>query len=156
DRVDIAETVDLSNHSGDAIRGMGFGLPPERLGRRTRKWIFSRYYFDSLPYLAHVLGVELERITSDLRYRVAERPVHAAGVTIEPGTVASLDGTFTGWVGGEPHLVLRERLYLDPSHVEDTEITSPDFYDVHISGRPLAVRTRVDITVTDPEDVYGA
>lgn len=155
ERVEIAETVDLSHHSGEAVRGMGFGLPPERLGRRKRKWIFSRYYFDSLAYLAHVLGVRLDRITADIRYRTAERRINAAAVTVEPGTVASLNGWWTGYRDGEPFLVLRERLYLDPTHVEDTEITSPDFYDVHISGKPLDVATRVNMFVTDPQDVLG-
>lgn len=155
DRVDIAETVDLSHHSGEAIRGMGFGLPPERLGSRKRKWIFSRYYFDSLAYLAHVLGVRLERITSDIRYKVAERRVETAAVTIEPGTVASLNGWWIGYVNGEPHLVLRERLYLDPDHVDDTEITSPDFYDVQVTGKPLALSTRVNMLVTETKDVLG-
>lgn len=155
DRVDMAETVDLSHHSGEAVRGMGFGLPPERLGSKKRKWIFSRYYFDSLALLGFTLGVKLDRITSDLRYRPTEQRIEAAAITLEPGTVASLDGTFTGYVDGEPYLVLRERLYLTPDHVTDTELTSPDFYDVHITGRPLDVSSRVNMPVTDTHDVLG-
>jgi hypothetical protein len=155
DRIDMAETVDLSHHSGEAVRGMGYGLPPERLGSKKRKWIFSRYYFDSLAYLAFTLGTQLDRMTSDLRYRPAGRRIEAAAITVEPGTVASLDGTFTGYVDGKPHLVLRERLYLDPDHVEDTELTSLDFYDVHITGRPLDVSARVNMPVTDTHDVLG-
>jgi 4-hydroxy-tetrahydrodipicolinate reductase len=154
DRIDMAETVDLSHHSGEAIRGMGYGLPPERLGSKKRKWILSRYYFDSLAYLAFVLGVRLERVTSDIRYRVADKRLDRAAVVIEPGTVASISGLWTGYVSGKPYLTLRERLYLDPSHV-DTEITSPDFYDVHVSGQPLDVSTRVNIAVTDHADVLG-
>ena len=153
-RIDIAETVDLSHHSGEAIRGMGYGLPPERLGSKKRKWILSRYYFDSLAYLAFVLGVRLERITSDIRYRVAEQRLDRAAVAVEAGTVASISGLWTGYLGGKPYLTLRERLYLDPSHV-DTKITSPDFYDVHVIGQPLDVSTRVNIAVTDREDVLG-
>lgn len=155
DRIDIAETVDLSHHSGEAIRGMGYGLPPERLGSKKRKWILSRYYFDSLAYLAFVLGVQLERVTSDIRYRVAEQRLDRAAVVVEPGHVASISGLWTGYVEGQPYLTLRERLYLDPSHVDDTAITSPDFYDVHVSGQPLDVSTRVNIEVTDHEDVLG-
>lgn len=155
ERIDMAETVDLSHHSGQAVRGMGYGLPPERLGSKKRKWIFSRYYFDSLAYLAFVLGVQLERITSDLRYRPAERRIEAAAITVEPGTIASLDGTFTGYVDGEPYLVLRERLYLDPGHVADTVLTSRDFYDVQVTGKPLDVSTRVNMAVTDKSDVLG-
>jgi 2,4-diaminopentanoate dehydrogenase len=155
DRVDMAETVDLSHHSGEAVRGMGFGLPPERLGSKKRKWIFSRYYFDSLALLGFTLGVQLDRLTSDLRYRPTERRIEAAAITLEPGTVASLDGTFTGYVDGEPYLVLRERLYLTPDHVTDTELTSPDFYDVHVTGRPLDVSSRVNMPVTDAHDVLG-
>jgi len=155
ERIDMAETVDLSHHSGQAVRGMGYGLPPERLGSSKRKWIFSRYYFDSLAYLGYVLGVQLERITSDLRYRPAERRIEAAAITVEPGTIATLNGTFTGYVDGEPYLVLRERLYLDPGHVEDTELTSRDFYDVHVTGKPLDVSTRVNMAVTDNQDVLG-
>jgi 2,4-diaminopentanoate dehydrogenase len=155
ERIDMAETVDLSHHSGEAVRGMGYGLPPERLGSKKRKWIFSRYYFDSLAYLAFVLGVQLERITSDLRYRPAERRIDAAAITVEPGTIASLDGTFTGYVAGKPYLVLRERLYLDPSLVTDTVLTSPDFYDVHVTGKPLDVSARVNLPVTDAHDVLS-
>jgi 2,4-diaminopentanoate dehydrogenase len=154
DRINLAETVDLSHHSGEAIRGMGYGLPPERLGSKKRKWILSRYYFDSLAYLAFVLGVRLERITSDIRYRVAEQRLDRAAVVVEPGTVASISGLWTGYVGGEPYLTLRERLYLDPGHV-DTEITSPDFYDVQVVGQSLDVSARVNIAVTDHEDVLG-
>lgn len=155
ERVRLAEVVDLRHHSGEAVRGMGYGMPPERLGSTKRKLILSRYYFESLAYIAHVLGVRLDRIESDIRYLTTARSFDVAAVHVAAGTVGCVDGTWTGFVGDDPFVSLRELLYVDPDLVSDFEITSPDFYDVAITGRPLDVATRVDLSVTDTTDVYG-
>lgn len=155
EQISLAEVVDLRHHSGDAIAGMGYGLPPERLGSRKRKLILSRYYFESIAYIAYVLGVQLERVTSEIRYLTTDHRFEVAAVSVDPGTVACVDGIWSGYVGGRAFVTLRELLYLDPELVTDYEITSPDFYDLSLVGKPLDVHTRVDLSVTDETDVYG-
>ena len=155
DRLRVSEIVDLSHHAGEAIRGIGFGSPPERLGSRTRKMIISRYYFEVLAYAAYSLGVRLERMVADIRYLPGRRRLEVAGVTVEPGTVAAVEGTWTGYLDGEPYLEIHELWYLDPDLVEGTEITSPDIYQVQVRGLPVDLNTRLDMVVTEREDVYG-
>lgn len=155
DSLHVSEIVDLSHHAGEAIRGIGFGSRPDQLGSTKRKTIISRYYFEVLAYAAYSLGVDLERMVGDIRYVTSERRLEVAGVTVEPGTVGALDGTWTGYVDGEPFVSIGEFWYVDPDLVRGTEITSPDIYEVHVRGLPVDLRTRLDMVVTEEEDVYG-
>lgn len=153
--IKVSEVVDMSHHSGQSVRNIGYGMPPDRLGRKTRKQILSRYYYDSIAGTAHRLGVTLDRITADVSYPLATRRLELPTVVVEAGTVAAVDGRWTGYAGGTPFITMREFWYMDPSLVDFTEITSPDFYDVAVAGLPVNLRTRVDLEVTDSSDIFG-
>lgn len=155
DSVEFAEIADLSHHAGEAVRGIGFGALPEKLGSTKRKTILSRYYFEMIAHVAHALGVRLERMGGKVRYIPSRKRFDVAAVRVEEGTVAGVDGTWIGYRDGEPMITMRVFWYLDPDLVDFTEITSPDIYDIKIGGKPVDVRTRVDMTVTEDEDFYG-
>lgn len=116
--VSLREICDLSHHSGDAIRGIGFGMEPGRLGSKTRKILLSRYYFECIAGLAHLLGILLDKMTAQVSYPVSEHEVQCAAVTIRPGTVGAVDGTWAGFVGEEQVITIREVWYLDRNLVD--------------------------------------
>jgi 2,4-diaminopentanoate dehydrogenase len=155
DAIEVSEVVDMSHHSGESVRNIGYGMTPERLGRKTRKQILSRYYYDSIAGTAHRLGVELDRITAEVSYPVAARRLELPTVVVEPGTVAAVDGRWIGYADGRPFITMREFWYMDPGLADFTEITSPDFYDVTLYGRPVNVRNRIDLEVTEESDIFG-
>lgn len=155
DSIDVREVVDMSHHSGPSMRNIGYGMTTERLGSTTRKKILSRYYFESIAGIAHLLGVELDRMTGDIHYPLATRTIDIPTLTVEPGTVAAVDGTWIGYVDDQPFITMREFWYVDPDLVDFTEITSRDFYDVHIVGTPVSSTTRVDMEVTEAKDIFG-
>ena len=154
--VSLREVCDLSHHAGEAIAGIGFGRDPGRLGSRTRKEILSRYYFECIAGLAHLLGVRLDELTARVSYPVSQRQVDCAAVTIRPGTVGAVDGTWSGLIDGKPLITIREIWYLDRDLVDpDIELTSADMYEIDIKGLPIDVRTRADLSVSDHTDVFG-
>lgn len=154
--VHLREIVDISHHAGEAISGTGFGMKPERLGKKTRKMILSRYYFETIAGLSHVLGLGVEEMTASINYITSDRDFDTAGLHIAEGTVAVLDATWAGLVGGKSVIDIREIWYLAEDLVDqDVEIHSPDMYEYEIKGLPLDVKGRVDLTVSDRRDVAG-
>ncbi|MER7274710.1 hypothetical protein ABT369_09660 [Dactylosporangium sp. NPDC000244] len=154
--VHLREICDLSHHAGDTIAAIGFGRPPEQLGAKTRKTLLSRYYFECIAGLAHHLGLPVEELTAEVRYLPSTRTLQCAGVTVERGTVGALDGVWSGLVGGEPVITIRELWYLDPALVDDgVELVSGDMYEVDVRGLPVDVRTRADLRTSDARDVFG-
>lgn len=153
--LDVREIVDMRHNSGLSVKNIGYGRLPETLGKKTRKAILNRYYFECIAGTAHLLGVKLDRITGDIHYPVAARRIALPTLTVEPGTVAAVDGTWIGYADGEPFITMREFWYVDPELVDFTEITSPDFYDVRVTGQPVNSTTRVNLEVTAPRDIYG-
>jgi 2,4-diaminopentanoate dehydrogenase len=154
--VSLREVCDLSHHAGEAITGIGFGRDPRRLGSKTRKGILSRYYFECIAGLAHLLGIRLDAMTAQVTYPVSQRQVECAAVTIRPGTVGAVDGTWTGLAGEQPVITIREVWYLDRALVDPgIDLTSDDMYEVEVKGLPIDVRSRADLSVSDHRDVFG-
>jgi hypothetical protein len=154
--VSLREICDLSHHAGDAITGIGFGRDPQRLGSKTRKEILSRYYFECIAGLAHLLGIRLDAMTAQVTYPVSKREVECAAVTIRPGTVGAVDGTWTGLVGKRPVITIREVWYLDRDLVDPgIDLISDDMYEIDVKGLPIDVRSRTDLAVSDRRDVFG-
>ena len=154
--VSLREICHLGHHAGEAIAAIGFGRDPVRLGSRTRKEILSRYYFECIAGLAHLLGIRLDAMTAEVSYLVSGREVECAAVTIRPGTVGAVDGTWAGLVAGIPVISIREIWYLDRDLVDPgIELTSDDMYEVDVRGLPIDIRTRADLAVSDRRDVFG-
>jgi hypothetical protein len=154
--VHLREICDLSHHAGEAIAGIGYGMPPERLGSTKRKTILSRYYFECIAGLAHLLGLPVEEMTADIRYLTSKRELECAGVTVRPGTVGAVDGLWSGLVAGQPVMTIRELWYLDRELVDpDVELVSGDMYEVQVKGMPVDVRSRADLETSDRHDVFG-
>jgi hypothetical protein len=156
DSVHVREIVDISHHAGEAIAGTGFGMTPERLGKKTRKMILSRYYFECISGLSHTLGLEVDEMTASINYILSDRDMVCAGLPIAKGTVAVLDATWTGLATGKPVIDIREIWHLAADLVpNDVKIVSPDMYEFEIKGLPLDVTGRVDMAVSDRHDVFG-
>jgi 4-hydroxy-tetrahydrodipicolinate reductase len=141
---------------GEIIAAIGFGREPGRLGSKTRKEILSRYYFECIAGLAHLLGIRLDAMTARVSYPVSTREVECAAVTIRPGTVGAVDGRWTGLASGRATITVREVWYLDRALVDpDITLTSGDMYEIDVRGLPVDVRSRTDLAVSDPVDVFG-
>ena len=95
-------------------------------------------------------------MTADINYITSDRDFDTAGLHIAEGTVAVLDATWAGLVGGKPVIDIREIWYLAADLVDkDVVVHSPDMYEYEIKGLPLDVKGRVDLTVSDRRDVVG-
>lgn len=154
--ITLREIVDLSHHAGEAIAGIGFGMMPERLGSKTRKTLLSRYYFECIAGLAHLLGLPIEQMTADIRYLTSTREFECAGVIVRDGTIGAVHGMWTGFVDRQPIITIEELWYLDRELVpESVDLTSDDIYEVELKGLPVDVHTRADLSVSERRDVLG-
>lgn len=156
DEVNLREIVDISHMDGDAISGTGFGMTRERLGKKTRKLILSRYYFETIAGLSHTLGLDVDEMVADIDYTMSDRDFTIANVHIAEGTVAVLDATWTGFREGKSVITIREIWYGAEDLVDpEVKLHSPDMWEYEIKGLPVDVRGRVDLTVTDLDDASG-
>lgn len=82
---------------------------------------------ESIQMIADALGWKLDRVTDEIRARVADRAVEGDLLAVDPGYVSGIIQDGVGVVGGEPRIVLHMEAYLG----------APESYDaVTIEGSP--------------------
>ncbi len=82
---------------------------------------------ESVSMVAGALGWKLDRITDEIRPKIAESQVQSSYLTVEPGQVCGLIQDGVGYRGDEPVVTLHMQAYLG----------APESYDaVQISGSP--------------------
>ena len=82
---------------------------------------------ESVSMVARALGWKLDRITDEIRPKIAESQVESAYLAVEPGQVCGLIQDGVGYRGDEPVVTLHMQAYLGASESYDA---------VQISGSP--------------------
>jgi hypothetical protein len=89
---------------------------------------------ESVAMIADALGWKLERITDEIRPRLAEAPIESPYLSVEAGRVCGIVQDGTGYLGGRPVIALHMEAYLG----------APETYDaVTIEGSP-ALRVKAE------------
>jgi 4-hydroxy-tetrahydrodipicolinate reductase len=123
----------------------------------------------SIPQYRAALGVEIERIAETIDRRVTDDGFDTPTGRIENGAVAAMRSTLTGYVDGEPRLVLddvtRMRDDLAPDWPQPRTVTPPrdqgfgpasgrGAYRVEITGSP-SIHCELELTEDGDHD-FGA
>lgn len=82
---------------------------------------------ESVTMIADALGWKLDRISDDIKPKIAEATVESEYLAVDPGYVCGIVQDGIGWKGGKPLVTLHMEAYLG----------APDSYDaVTIEGNP--------------------
>jgi 4-hydroxy-tetrahydrodipicolinate reductase len=89
---------------------------------------------ESIQMIADALGWKLDRVTDDVRAKMADKTVEGELLAVDPGYVAGIIQDGVGYVNGEPRIKLHLEAYLG----------APESYDsVLIEGSPR-LHSKVD------------
>lgn len=90
---------------------------------------------ESVSMIAAALGWKLERITDEIRPRVAETRVSSPFLTVEPGLVCGLEQDGIGYRAGKPVVTLHMEAYLGaPESYDAVQITGSPALSMKIAG----------------------
>lgn len=137
DKIQVYEVVNvLSDAPTDHIDWLGFGKPrDEFLSTPTILGLGVPFFAQSMHMIADGLGVEIDKVTTDLKVATAVTDVaHPLG-TIESGTVAAQHHEWTAWVDGQP-LIVFHAIYLTTEHLDPAWEWGKTRYRIVIDGDP--------------------
>lgn len=137
DQIQVYEVVNvLSDAPTDHIDWLGFGKPEDEfLSTPTILGLGVPFFAQSMHMIADGLGVEIDKVTTDLKVATAATDVaHPLG-TIERGTVAAQHHEWTAWVDGQP-LIVFHAIYLTTENLDPTWEWGKTRYRIVIDGDP--------------------
>jgi 4-hydroxy-tetrahydrodipicolinate reductase len=89
---------------------IGSGLTPEQFAEKVRALTVRHVGLtESVAMIADALGWKLERITDEIRPRIAETPVASQFLKVEAGRVCGIIQDGVGYRDGKPAIVLPRR-----------------------------------------------
>jgi 4-hydroxy-tetrahydrodipicolinate reductase len=114
---------------------IGAGLTTEQFERGVKAGTLRHVGFtESIHMIAAALGWTLDRVTGDIRPKIAQEPVESELLAVDPGYVAGIVQNGVGYVKGEPRIALHLEAYLG----------APASYDsVLIEGSPR-IHSRIE------------
>ena len=143
--IDSIRVTEMFNYGtypdiGAVYQILGFGQPPGFEAFAARPGIFTFGWGPVLHQLASALGVEIDNLTENVERIVSEEGFDTPTGRIEAGTIGAMRSTLTGFVDGEPKLVVdhvsRMRDDLAPDWPQPhITIPSHDFGFPGVSGR---------------------
>jgi len=107
---------------------IGSGLTPAQFAERVKKLTVRHVGLtESVAMIADSLGWKLERVTDEIRPKIARAPVASQFLKVPAGRICGLVQDGVGFVHGEPRIVLHMEAYLG----------APETYDrVRVEGSP--------------------
>lgn len=119
---------------------IGAGLTPDEFAARVKAGSVRHVGLaESMAMIADAMGWKLDRVTEDVRPRIAEAPVSSGAIAVERGAVAGLIQDGIGYRKGRALITLHLEAYLG----------APQSYDtVRITGTP-------PITMTIAGGIHG-
>jgi hypothetical protein len=140
----FTEYHDISNTSLNLLETIGAGRRPEEVEVDSpRAGIVGNYFIQVLRYVTDVLGLHLDRIERTIELLPAARVIPIAARTIEPGAVANIAWSWTGFVGSHPFITLQTRWYTD-TEAPGWEDARHNTWECHLEGTPSA-RLRIEV-----------
>ena len=115
---------------------IGAGLTPEEFKSKVAEGTIKHVGFqESIAMIASGLGWKLDRIDEAIEPKLADKPVSSEYLKVEAGQVAGVNQTATGFVGGEPLILLNLQAYLGcPDPKEWIVIDGQPKIDLTIKG----------------------
>lgn len=131
--VEVVRVQDARLRRAPFQRKIGAGLSADAFGAQVRAGaIGHRGMAESIGMLADAMGWKLDRITDDIKPRLAEETVTGTGISVAPGEVCGLVQDGVGWRKGRALVSLHFEAYLGAPEAHD---------EIRISGTPpLVVR----------------
>jgi hypothetical protein len=128
DRVEVQRVQDARVRRLPFQQKIGAGLTQEQFKRGVDNGTLRHVGFaESIHMIADALGWKLERVTDDIKPKMAEQPVASELLAVDPGYVSGIVQDGIGWVKGDPRIRLHLEAYLG----------APESYDsVLIEGSP--------------------
>jgi 4-hydroxy-tetrahydrodipicolinate reductase len=128
DRVEVHRVQDARVRRLPFQQKIGAGLTQEQFKRGVDNGTLRHVGFtESIHMIAAALGWKLERVTDNIKPKMAEKPVESELLAVDPGYVAGIVQDGVGYVKGDPRIRLHLEAYLG----------APESYDsVLIEGSP--------------------
>ena len=128
DRIEVHRVQDARVRRLPFQQKIGAGLTAEQFKRGVDNGTLRHVGFtESIHMIAAALGWKLERVTDDVKPKMADEPVASELLAVDPGYVSGIIQDGVGWVKGEPRIRLHLEAYLG----------APQSYDsVLIEGSP--------------------
>ncbi len=107
---------------------IGSGLTPEEFAEKVKALTVRHVGLtESVAMIADALGFKLDRVTDEIKPRIAAAPVESQFLKVPAGRVCGIVQDGVGYVGGEPRIELHMEAYLG----------APETYDsVLVEGSP--------------------
>ena len=107
---------------------IGSGLTPEQFAEKVKALLVRHVGLtESVAMIADALGWKLDRITDEIKPKIAAQPVESQFLKVPAGRVCGIVQDGVGYVGGEPRIHLHMEAYLG----------APETYDsVEVEGTP--------------------
>lgn len=98
----VERMVDLSGFGSTVLRRIGVGYTSEEFDEGTRTGAITGHigFPQSMQVVAGALGVSIERIDRELEPLLAEAPLQATSLAVEPGQTAGFRQRYRATVGG--------------------------------------------------------
>jgi 4-hydroxy-tetrahydrodipicolinate reductase len=135
DRVEVHRVQDARSRRLPFQTKIGAGLTAEQFKRGVANGTLRHVGFtESIHMIAAALGWKLERVTDDIKPKMADQPVASELLAVDPGYVCGIVQDGVGYVKGEPRIRLHLEAYLG----------APESYDsVRIEGSPR-IHSKID------------
>ena len=131
DRVEVHRVQDARVRRLPFQQKIGAGLTAEQFKRGVDNGTLRHVGFtESIHMIAAALGWKLERVTDDIKPRMADQPVASELLAVDPGYVAGIIQDGVGYVKGEPRIRLHLEAYLGATESYDSVLIegSPRIY----------------------------
>ncbi len=140
DRVLANRVVDATQRRGPLQKKIGSGMTVDQFSEEKKKGRLGHAGFrESVGFIAHGLGWELDSVEMTLNPVVAENPIQTDYVRVEPGQVAGIDQRAIGLRNGREDILLH--IIMSVAGVNSID-------EVIIQGDP-------PLTCRFPEGVHG-
>jgi len=128
ERIEVHRVQDARIRRLPFQQKIGSGLTTEQFQRKVDDGSVRHVGLsESIQMIADAMGWKLDRITDDIRPKLAERTVESEFLAVDPGFVCGIIQDGVGYVKGEPLIKLHMEAYLG----------APESYDsVLIEGSP--------------------
>jgi 2,4-diaminopentanoate dehydrogenase len=158
DRIEVRRVQDARIRRLPFQEKIGVGLTPAQFDQQVAMGTVKHVGFtESIQMIGDAMGWKLDRITDEIAPKIAELPVASAMLSVAAGQICGILQTGTGYVKGQPKIVLRLEAYLGASNPYDSVLIegSPRMYS-KIDGGVHGDIATASITVNSIPAVLAA
>ena len=158
DRIEVHRVQDASIRRLPFQQKIGSGLTTEQFQKKVDDGSVRHVGLsESIQMIGDAMGWKLDRITDDIKPKIAERTVQSEFLAVDPGFVCGIIQDGVGYVKGEPLIRLHMEAYLGAPESYDSVLVegSPRLYSKIAGGVHGDVAT-ASITVNSIPKVIAA